>query len=516
MTEAPHKALKDYLLSAATPSLREFVVLNPTVIANETFKRWVEMKSVWKQRFLLCVERLQVKAPSVFQDDGDERFWTEALATTIKVPRSCRFTAKISLKRRYHVLNHYDVTTDVVGDALAADCGSRTPPPRPSASFHLPHPLSPSPVPRHDAQSTLKLDDASDTNPFFVPPPCGGHSSGANEGAEDEDDGCDTLPRMPTIVNVPSDYQLIEPMSFCISHGIDVAKRFYLYQRQALARARNEKLTLECNAHEILSLSYILLIKPGQHSKGLLSCMTADEVEAIMRISKVTINLPEYELDDETELMLRNCGKLLQKTPPTKNPDIERTYLTNILQSDSGTKEAIKRGRRPDFKLVRVHQGREDAESGFGEVKPTGCKDDTYMLNLDLIRIGRFGKQCVDSLTKAGVINPVVPLFQAVGQNICFYGIFLLADGIYVMAEIGKVVIPLCAKELLRFVDEVHTLVVFRNMCMRITDVIDGDRQPVAQAVTRLRTTLTTPQFNEVLEPSRSRKRRGSIFHTSN
>ncbi|KAI9002032.1 hypothetical protein BC832DRAFT_562037, partial [Gaertneriomyces semiglobifer] len=253
---------------------------------------------------------------------------------------------------------------------------------------------------------------------------------------------------MPTIVNVPSDYQLIEPTSFCISHGIDVAKQFYLYQRQSLARARNEKLTLECNAHEILSLSYILLIKPGQHSKGLLSCMTADEVEAIMRISKVTINLPEYELDDETELMphlIVSYISLIINEILSGDERIRPVWANTT--SCVSAKEAIKRGRRPDFKLVRVHQGREDAESGFGEL------DDTCMLNLDLIRIGRFGKQCVDSLTTAGVINPVVPLFQAVGQNVCLYGIFLLADGIYVMAEIGKVVIPLCAKEFLRFVD---------------------------------------------------------------
>ncbi|KAI9000077.1 hypothetical protein BC832DRAFT_522825, partial [Gaertneriomyces semiglobifer] len=106
----------------------------------------------------------------------------------------------------------------------------------------------------------------------------------------------------------------------------------------------------------------------------------------------------------------------------------------------------------PDFKLIRVHQGMEDHECGYGEVKTSSHSKDTYLLNYDLIRIARFGKQCLDSLIRAGVPSPVVPLFQVVGPHMCFYAMVLISDGLYVMLEIGSLQIPLCTKDLLGFV----------------------------------------------------------------
>ncbi|KAJ3184328.1 hypothetical protein HDU85_001633 [Gaertneriomyces sp. JEL0708] len=124
------------------------------------------------------------------------------------------------------------------------------------------------------------------------------------------------------------------------------------------------------------------------YAEGIHSLLPADRLVNMNEVAELAKQV-QLERDSETDLIVSYISLIINEI--LSGDERIRPVWANTTSCVSA-KEAIKRGRRPDFKLVRVHQGREDAESGFAEVEPTGCKDDTYMLNLDLIRIGRFGK----------------------------------------------------------------------------------------------------------------------------
>ncbi|CAG8639682.1 2388_t:CDS:1, partial [Paraglomus brasilianum] len=101
------------------------------------------------------------------------------------------------------------------------------------------------------------------------------------------------------------------------------------------------------------------------------------------------------------------------------------------------------------------------------------------------------------------------------GQKMCMYSFSLFADGIYLMLETGCVSLPMAVSELLPFVDDLEHLLGFRELCSDIADRLSGksvanDDQSQAK---HLRKTLTTPQFRQVVDNTKSRRRKSSIRH---
>ncbi|CAG8452771.1 4381_t:CDS:2 [Paraglomus occultum] len=414
-------------------------------------------------------------------------------------------------------------------------------------------------------------------SPFFSP---GDEETveGDDEEEVEEDDGESPIP-MPLLVDIPSNYELVPPASCVLADGFDIAKVFFKYQRHALALARQHKLQLETNVQEILALSHTLLIKPEQHTPEMLCHFEEERLDHIHAIGLETVDYQSRPLSQDLEALMRNVSKrarasgkfdralqtelltnIMDKEPestdalilylwldimrkfPAKPTNLEResegdlvtSYLAlvinpfvtsgkqtravwpNTASTVAHKQKTVGRARQPDFKLAYVHQRQEVAECGYGEVKPDLKVADTFACNLDLVRIARLGKACLDDIVKKGVNGPVIPLFQVTGHKMCMYSFSLFADGIYLMLETGCVSLPMAVSELLPFVDDLEHLLGFRELCSNITNCLSGKRvanDDQNKLPKYLRKTLTTPQFEQVVDKTKSRKRKSTIRH---
>ncbi|KAJ3189955.1 hypothetical protein HDU85_000245 [Gaertneriomyces sp. JEL0708] len=401
---------------------------------------------------------------------------------------------------------------------------------------------------------------------------------------DESDDGRLNPPAAPVFVDIPQDFQLVEPPSFLLNDGTDLGHKFHEYQKQALAMARNGGLSIETNVHEILSLSSIIMIAPHQHSPVLLRHLSEKAMEQVVEKVETLVGYVPYELTAEvTDFLRKVCAKansrkgikpttlrqefasfwlseagktlgdaevrvvetfedLCLNLPPrplklTRESEANFcvSYLSRMMlrfatvegrihhswpntgssasAADKRARNTVGRAKQPDFKVFTVRELQEDLECGFGEVKPASKSSDTYHCNLDLIRVIRFGKQALDLLYKKKIFVRAVPVFRCVGTAMMLYFILFLADGIYVAYEYGEIRhIPVSRQSLLPLVDEVSFLVDFWRCCTDIEATVlgEGGRPPLPN-LSGLRSTLTTPQFKEVVDDAKSRRRQSWI-----
>ncbi|KAI7855509.1 hypothetical protein BDC45DRAFT_427545, partial [Circinella umbellata] len=93
----------------------------------------------------------------------------------------------------------------------------------------------------------------------------------------------------------------------------------------------------------------------------------------------------------------------------------------------------------------------------FGEIKSADNVDENDLLAKDLLRLGVFGKDAIDTDSMEGVM-----LYQAVGKSHHhFYGISLVSDGLYLMFEFERITIP-------RSVKDVYNITSFLNSLMAV------------------------------------------------
>ncbi|KAI8884175.1 hypothetical protein K501DRAFT_332847 [Backusella circina FSU 941] len=119
---------------------------------------------------------------------------------------------------------------------------------------------------------------------------------------------------------------------------------------------------------------------------------------------------------------------------------LRSTTLTNIESDASGDK-------RPDATLTKLTQLSYGPSLGFGEAKvaqPTANNND---LCHDLLRLGIFCKEAIDTHHWNACLT-----FQIHGFTIVFYLMRLRHDGIYTMYEIAKVLFPRSLEELSSFI----------------------------------------------------------------
>ncbi|CAG8662825.1 7671_t:CDS:2, partial [Paraglomus brasilianum] len=332
---------------------------------------------------------------------------------------------------------------------------------------------------------------------------------------------------------------MVPPASCVLADGFDIAKVFFEYQQHALGLARHHKLQLESNVQEILALSHMLLIKPEQHTPEMLCHFEEKHLNHIHTIGLETVDYQSRPLSQDLEALVRSVSKqarasrkfdqalqtelltkIMDKEPgstdalilylwldvmrkfPAKPMNLERelegdlvtSYLApvinpfvtsgkqtravwlNTASTIAHKQKTVRHVCQPDFKLAYIHQCQEVAECGYGEVKPDLKVADTFACNLDLIRIAKFGKACLDDIVKKGVKGPVIPLFQVTGQKMCMYSFSLFADGIYLMLETGCVSLPMAVSELLPFVDDLEHLLGFRELCSNIINYLSGKK----------------------------------------
>ncbi|PKC55724.1 hypothetical protein RhiirA1_502647 [Rhizophagus irregularis] len=290
----------------------------------------------------------------------------------------------------------------------------------------------------------------------------------------------------------------------------NISLLFRNYQNQSLEIARNKGLFVETNVHEILSLSSILLLTTNSHSNGMISLFGSPLLD---KIHQEFMPKQQIELDPKCESIIRKAIKMAMKescedatnwfygqlinennlrenagciisdclrTLPMSNirsDHSETTHITNYLDRimrgffddpnrhivewpntalEESRRKSEGRPKQPDFKVSVVHQLQRKAVLFVGEVSPPSQKDKVFKNCNDLICLGVFMKDCLDSAIDKGADVKVIG-FQCVDYKIDFY-IMDLVKGIYTMLHVGQMTFPASIKEMLSFVDEIDLL----------------------------------------------------------
>ncbi|KAL7319923.1 phosphatidylserine decarboxylase [Mucor circinelloides] len=153
---------------------------------------------------------------------------------------------------------------------------------------------------------------------------------------------------------------------------------------------------------------------------------------------------------------------------------------------------------RPDFVGRILNNIVWNGPVTVGEVKGEDAKDDIYATLLDLIRIGRFSKQSIDSNFYERVIG-----IHAVDLIVTVYYTCLLDSGLYVMIEICTISMPRGATQLRLYVAACEDLLsvhhFYKNHCQLAND-IDSLKSNV-------RAGMSEEIFRELANSTKNRKR---------
>ncbi|CAG8699967.1 15628_t:CDS:2, partial [Racocetra fulgida] len=238
---------------------------------------------------------------------------------------------------------------------------------------------------------------------------------------------------------------------------INISQLFRKFQNESVKIAKTDGLFVESNVHEILALSSIFLLIPGSYSKQMVNIFGSpllDEVyQQIKPVQQTEID-SEYEskfrkvikqatkesrrsatksllaeltndqmLDENLDSVILECLKTLP-TEKIKNEPSEITVITNYLDhimreifhdpdkhivewpntglDESKARKSQGRSKQPDFVVSIVHQLQTSGVIFVGEVSPPSEKNNVYKNCNDLIRVGIFMKDCLDSAIDLG------------------------------------------------------------------------------------------------------------------
>lgn len=303
-------------------------------------------------------------------------------------------------------------------------------------------------LPRVEPKSAILVD--IDNNPFFI---------------EESDD---ILAIDDILCDLTFENEVSTNDVFLEENNISLL--FRNYQNQSLEIARNKGLFVETNVHEILSLSSILLLTTNSHSNGMISLFGSPLLD---KIHQEFMPKQQIELDPKCESIIRKAIKMAMKescedatnwfngqlinennlrenvgciisdclrTLPMSNirsDHSETTHITNYLDRimrgffddpnrhivewpntalEESRRKSEGRPKQPDFTVSVVHQLQRKAVLFVGEVSPPSQKDKVFKNCNDLIRLGVFMKDCLDSAIDKGADVKVIG-FQCIGKT---------------------------------------------------------------------------------------------------
>ncbi|CAG8476700.1 17897_t:CDS:2 [Cetraspora pellucida] len=340
---------------------------------------------------------------------------------------------------------------------------------------------------------------------------------------------------------------------------INISQLFRKYQNESVKVAKTDGLFVESNVHEILALSSIFLLIPGSYSKKMINIFGSPLLDEVYKQVKP---VQQTEIDSECESKFRKVIKqatkesrrsaiksllaeltndqtldknldsvILEclKTLPTgkiKNEPSEITLITNYLDrimkeifhdpdkhivewpntglDESKARKSQGRSKQPDFVVSIVHQLQTSGIIFVGEVSPPSEKNNVYKNCNDLIRVGIFMKDCLDSAIDLGADIKLLG-FQCVGFTLDFYMMDLI-QGTYTMIHIGQFSVPASVKEMLSFVDEIEVLLVVQEIFHKSFNTfytkICNPSSPSTKASFK-RDTLGTPKFKQLVSKTR-------------
>ncbi|RIB05678.1 hypothetical protein C2G38_2117809 [Gigaspora rosea] len=349
---------------------------------------------------------------------------------------------------------------------------------------------------------------------------------------------------------------------------INISQLFRKFQNESVKIAKTDGLYVESNVHEILALSSIFLLIPGSYSKQMVNIFGSpllDEVyQQIKPVQQTEINSEceskfrkvikqatkesrrsamksllaeltnDQMLDENLDSVILECLKTLPIEKIKSEPS-EMTVITNYLDhimreifhdpdkhivewpntglDESKARKLQGRSKQPDFVVSIVHQLQTSGVIFVGEVSPPSEKNNVYKNCNDLIRVGIFMKDCLDSAIDLGADIKLLG-FQCIDHTLDFYMMDLI-QGTYTMIHIGKFSVPASVKEMLPFIDEleVHLGVqeIFRKSFNTFYAKVCNPGPPLTKASFK-RATLETPKFKQLVSKTRDRHRSCSFW----
>ncbi|RIB06488.1 hypothetical protein C2G38_1938108, partial [Gigaspora rosea] len=144
-------------------------------------------------------------------------------------------------------------------------------------------------------------------------------------------------------------------------------------------------------------------------------------------------------------------------------PDKHRVEWPNTGLKESRARKLEGRARQPDFIVSAIHQLETSGTLFVGEVTSPAEKGNVYKNCNDLIRIGVFMKECIDSAIDKGSDIKLLG-FQCIEYTIDFYAMELSAPGLYFMYHIGQASIPTSVKTMTHLIDDIEIFLTVRDI----------------------------------------------------
>ncbi|KAI7853839.1 hypothetical protein BDC45DRAFT_510241 [Circinella umbellata] len=153
------------------------------------------------------------------------------------------------------------------------------------------------------------------------------------------------------------------------------------------------------------------------------------------------------------------------------------------------------RTQRPDAILSEVEGVKYSSCIAYGEAK--GTDSDNHGRAVDLVRLGIFGKDCLD----ANRLNHVI-LFQIIGESVTFYIESLQAEATYTCTQFEKISFPRSCTDIKPFIDDISSFYTIFKAFKSIRQSMDTEYWE-----SNHRETLDTPLYMDIIDKKKSNSR---------
>ncbi|KAG0162143.1 hypothetical protein DFQ30_003095 [Apophysomyces sp. BC1015] len=340
-----------------------------------------------------------------------------------------------------------------------------------------------------------------------------------------------------------------------IVEGFDVSEGFYQFQLLAQKMANIPKsLHMESHVYHVLSLSSIFLAIPGHFHNDLKKFIPNDKLikivndlntrfsigqlrvknDVICRLLDIVNDLRTHKVDRDDAVIqllllrkqvskeeyriIKSFASLIRSLPiegisntileqelinrfiaPALNPLFDDPEHDNLFRDKKFQHDYCQ---QRTARCISVLDGSNwGVTRGFSEAKCHSQAENKYLLAKDLVRLGIFAKNSIDVNNMKGVLA-----MQVIGRRVFFYIVILMYDGMYIMYEIGQLLIPAKLSDLSLYAGQVDTILdiisVYDNLCTAYND----DDLPTTLH-TRKRKTMSCDDHDHVVSDSRNRKR---------
>ncbi|CAJ0628180.1 15498_t:CDS:1 [Entrophospora sp. SA101] len=191
------------------------------------------------------------------------------------------------------------------------------------------------------------------------------------------------------------------------------------------------------------------------------------------------------------------------------DPDKTLVQWPNTELHESKIRNLASRAKQPDFTVSLIHQQQIDSVIFVGEVSPPSERNNVFKNSNDLIQLGTFMKDCMDSSIAKGADIEILG-FQCIEYTVDFYVMDLAGRATYTMSHLGQIKIPADFKDIYSFIDDIGLLLGIKDIFTRsFNNFYEKLRVPSQLEIkpTLKEKTLSTQEFGQLVSKTRDRKR---------